>query len=131
MALVDRALVVDWLKAYVRAWETYSPEAIGELFSEAASYSYHPYDEPVLGRAAIVASWLADPDAPGTYETTYGPIAIDGDMAVVNGRSRYFKDSSRGELTKEWDNIFVIQFDKDGRCRSFREWYVARRGQAE
>ena len=53
------------------------------------------------------------------------------DVAVVNGRSRYFKDSSRTEPTKEWDNLFVIEFDDDGRCRSFREWYVARRGQAD
>jgi hypothetical protein len=128
---VDRAAVVDWLTAYVRAWKSYAPEAIAELFSEAAVYTFHPYDEPVVGRAAIVASWLADPDEPGTYEATYKPIAIDGHVAVVNGRSRYFKDSSHHELTKEWDNIFVIEFDKDGRCSSFREWYVARRGQAE
>jgi hypothetical protein len=128
---VDRAIVIDWLKAYVQAWETGSPEAIGKLFTDDASYSYHPYDEPVVGRQAIVDSWLKDPDAPGTFEATYQPIAIDGDVAVVNGRSRYFKDSSRQELSKEWDNIFVIVLDKDGRCSSFREWYVPRRGQAD
>jgi hypothetical protein len=128
---VEESLVVDWLKAYVRAWETYSPDAIGDLFTDGATYSYHPYDEPLVGRQAIVESWLKDQDAPGTYEADYRPMAMDGDVAVVNGRSRYFKDSSRSELTKEWDNIFVIRFDKDGRCSSFREWYVARRGQAE
>lgn len=128
---MERAVVADWLSAYVQAWETGSPEAIGDLFTDDATYSFHPYDEPVVGRQAIVDSWLKDPDEPGTFEAAYQPIAIDGDVAVVNGRSRYFKDSSRRELTKEWDNIFVIQFDVDGRCRSFREWYVARRGQAE
>jgi hypothetical protein len=127
---MERAVVADWLKSYVRAWETYQPDAIGDLFSEAATYVYHPFDEPIVGRDAIVASWLADPDAPGTYEGSYEPIAIDGNVAVANGRSRYFKDSSRSELIKQWDNIFVIEFDKDGRCRSFREWYVPRRGQA-
>jgi SnoaL-like domain len=131
MRLVDRAMVVEWLAAYIRAWETYSPDAIGALFSDDATYSFHPYDQPVVGRQAIVESWLKDTDAPGTYDAKYEPIAIDGNVAVVNGRSRYFKDSSRSDLTKEWDNIFVIEFDKDGRCRSFREWYVARRGQAE
>ena len=128
---MERAVVADWLSAYVQAWETGSPEAIGDLFTDDATYSFHPYDEPVVGRQAIVDSWLKDPDEPGTFEAAYQPIAIDGDVAVVNGRSRYFKDSSRRELTKEWDNIFVIQFDVDGRCRSFREWYVARRGQVE
>jgi hypothetical protein len=128
---MEKAAVVDWLKAYVHAWETYAPDAIGDLFSEDATYSYHPYDEPVVGRETIVASWLKDRDAPGTYTASYEPIAIDGDVAVVNGRSHYYNDSSRRELIKEWDNVFVIRFDKGGRCRSFREWYVARRGQAE
>jgi hypothetical protein len=50
---------------------------------------------------------------------------------VVNGRSRYFQDSSRTKLTKEWDNIFVIELDNDGRCKSFREWWVAPRGQVD
>ena len=128
---MDRAAVAQWLKAYMHAWETYAPEAIGDLFTEDATYSFHPYDEPVVGRQAIVESWLKDPDTPGTFEATYRPIAVDGDVAVVNGRSRYFSDASRRELTKEWDNLFVIEFDKDGRCRSFREWYVAPRGQAD
>jgi hypothetical protein len=128
---MERAAVIDWLKAYVKAWETYSPEAIGDLFSDRAVYSYHPYDEPLVGRQAIVDSWLKDQDAPGTFEADYEPIAVDGDLAVVNGRSRYFKDSSRAELTKQWDNIFLIEFDADGRCRSFREWWVSPRGQAD
>ena len=128
---MDSRAVVKWLNEYMHAWETYSPDAIGKLFTEDATYSFHPYDKPVVGRQAIVKAWLKKPDPPGTFEANYKPIAVDGDMAVVNGRSRYFKDSSRTEMTKEWDNIFVIEFDKDGRCRSFREWYVARRGQAE
>jgi ketosteroid isomerase-like protein len=128
---MDRARVADWLAAYMHAWETYSPDAIGDLFTEDATYSFHPYDEPVAGRRAIVESWLKDPDAPGTFEATYRPIAVDGDVAVVNGRSRYFSDSSRTQLTKEWDNLFVIEFDNDGRCRSFLEWYVAPRGQTD
>jgi ketosteroid isomerase-like protein len=128
---MDRGAVADWLKAYMHAWESYWPEAIGDLFTEDATYSFNPFDQPVIGRQAIVEAWLKDRDAPGTFSANYAPIAVDGDVAVVNGRSRYFKDPSRSELTKEWDNIFVIEFAKDGRCRSFREWYVAPRGQTD
>ena len=128
---MERAAVVAWLKSYMHAWETFSPEAIGDLFTDDATYSFHPYDQLVAGRQAIVDAWLKDPDAPGTFTANYAPIAVDGDLAVVYGRSTYFKDSSRTEMTKEWDNIFVIQFGKDGRSRSCREWYVARRGQTD
>jgi hypothetical protein len=128
---LTKATVAAWLRSYVRAWETYDPDTIGDLFTEDATYAYHPFEEPVRGRLAIVASWLGHKDAPGTYEGRYEPIAIEDDMAVANGRSRYFKDASKGELVREYDNLFLIQFDEHARCRSIREWYMGRRGQKE
>jgi len=123
--------VAAWLAAYVRAWETYDPDSIGELFTEDATYEYHPFEEPVRGRLAIVASWLENKDTPGTYDGRYEPIAIDDDLAVAHGRSRYFTDASKAELSREYDNLFLIRFDDDGRCRSIREWYMSPRGQPE
>jgi hypothetical protein len=127
---MEKSAVVKWLAAYVKAWKSYSPEAIGALFTEDATYSYYPFEEPVRGREAIVASWLNHQDPPGTYDASYAPIAVDGNIAVAQGRSRYFKDSTQKQLTKQWDNVFVIEFDDRGRCRSFSEWFVAPRGQA-
>jgi hypothetical protein len=126
---LTRNAVAAWLEAYVRAWETYDPDTIGDLFTEDATYAYHPFEEPVRGRLAIVASWLENKDAPGTYEGRYEPIAIEGDLAVAHGRSRYFKDASKAELVREFDNIFLIRFDARGRCRSIQEWFMGRRGQ--
>ena len=116
--------MAGWLDAYVEAWKTYSPDAISALFAEDAEYAYHPFDEPVKGRAAIVASWLDHRDPEGTYDAHYWTIAIDGDVAVANGRSLYFKDSTRAEPARQFDNIFVVRFDGAGRCVSFREWYM-------
>jgi ketosteroid isomerase-like protein len=59
---IDRAHVARWLAAYVEAWKSYDPEAIGELFSDDVEYRYHPYDEPIRGRAAVVESWLGEGD---------------------------------------------------------------------
>ena len=130
MALT-RETAATWLRAYVRAWETYDPDAVADLFSDDASYSYFPFDEPIRGRLAIVASWLEGKDPAGTYEARYEPVAIDGNLAVAQGRSRYFKDTSKTELVREYDNVFLIEFDEGGRCRSFREWYMRPRGQVE
>ena len=130
MALT-RETVAAWLRAYVRAWETYNPDEVAALFSEDATYSYFPFDEPVRGRLAIVASWLEGQDPAGTYEADYKPVAIDGHLAVAQGRSRYFKDASKVELQRQYDNLFLIEFDDEGRCRSFREWYMRPRGQKE
>lgn len=122
----ERERVAGWLDAYVRAWESYDPTAIGDLFAEDAEYFYGPFDEPVRGREAIVASWLGDRrDEPGTYRASYAPIAVEGDVAVANGRRRYFQGDGT-TLVAEYDNIFVLRFGPDGRCREFREWFMER-----
>lgn len=125
--LVDREHVQQWLDAYIRAWETYDRDQIEALFSEDVSYHFDPFDDGLHGRGAVVESWFEDPDAPGTWSASYRPIAVDGDVAVANGRSKYEADPSRDLPAREYDNIFVIRFDSEGRCREFREWYYNRR----
>jgi ketosteroid isomerase-like protein len=128
---LTKTTVQAWLSAYARAWEPYDPEAVGDLFSEDAIYLYHPFDEGVRGRLAIVASWVDAKDPPGTYEGSYEPVAVDGNVAVAHGRSRYFTDASKSDLVRQYDNIFVMEFGDDGRCQSFREWYMRPPGQKE
>jgi hypothetical protein len=43
--MTDSAQAQLWLDAYVRAWETYDPAAIGDLFTEDAEYRWHPWDD--------------------------------------------------------------------------------------
>jgi hypothetical protein len=70
-----------------------------------------------------------DQDRPGTYDAIYETVAIDGDLAVANGRSRYYTDAGKSTLAREFDNLFLIRFDGEGRCRSFQEWFMERRRQ--
>ena len=111
--------VQDWLDAYVAAWRSYDHAAIGALFADDATYAYHPWDEPLRGREAIVASWLEDRDAPDSWEARYAPLMIDGDRAIATGETRY----TDGET---FSNLFVMRFD-DGRCADFVEWFLRQR----
>jgi hypothetical protein len=122
---LDHAEFRDWLDRYVAAWKTYDPRTIGDLFSEAAEYRYHPQDEPVRGRDQIVAGWLEGRDDPGTYDAKYEPLAIDGENHVATGWSRYF--NADGTLTDEYCNIYLCRFDDQGRCREFTEWWIRNR----
>jgi ketosteroid isomerase-like protein len=112
--------VARWLHDYISAWRSYDPGAIGALFSDDAEYRYHPWEEPLRGREAIVADWLAHRDDPGTWSAEYRPWVVEGDRAVAIGASRY--DDERGKRT--YHNVFLIEFDPDGRCRDFREIYL-------
>jgi hypothetical protein len=130
---VTRDQLNRWLGDYVEAWKTYDRERIEALFAEEISYRYHPYDDPIVGRDAVVESWLGEgdhPDAserdePGTYDAFYRALAVDGDMAVAIGSSSY-KESPDGPVVRTYDNCFVMRFDSDGRCREFTEWYMKR-----
>ena len=122
-----------WLGRYVEAWKTYDREKVEALFAEDITYRYHPYDDPIEGRDAVVESWLeggessdaSGRDEPGTYEAFYRCVAADGDMAVAVGSSSY-KDSPDGPVARVYDNCFVMRFDGERRCREFTEWFMKR-----
>jgi hypothetical protein len=114
--------VQRWLDAYVNAWRTYAPAAIGALFAEDAIYAYHPYDgdeEVVRGREAIVADWLEEQDEPGTWEASYRPLVVEEQRAVAEGTTSY----TNGDFY--W-NLWTLRFDDENRCTDFVEWFMVR-----
>jgi ketosteroid isomerase-like protein len=121
---MNRESVQAWLDNYIEAWRTYDATKIGALFSEDAVYHFSPFDEhdPVQGRAAIVANWLEEPDAPGSWEAQYAPIAVEGNVAVAQGHTRYLLPD--GALDRAFANLYVLHFDAAGRCTQFTEWYM-------
>src|SRR5262245_42996865 len=137
---MDRASTQTWLDAYTAAWKSYDRAEIAALFADDVVYRYHPSDDPITGVDAVVASWLGeddDPDPaastrdePDTYDATYSPVAIDGDVVVATGTTTY-SDVPSGPVTKVFDNCFVMRFDDRGRCSDFVEYYVRRRSDAE
>lgn len=130
---MERPDVDRWLEAYVEAWKSYDRDQITALFSEEVSYRYHPYDDPITGREAVAQSWLGEGehedastrDEEGTYEGTYGTVAVDGDVAVATGTSSYSEEPG-GPVTRVFDNCFVMRFDPKGRCSEFTEWFIER-----
>jgi len=130
---MTRADLQRWLDRYVAAWKSYDEAEIADLFSAEAEYRYHPWDEPVRGREAIVADWIApngnasSKDAEGTYDAVYEAWAVDGDRAVAVGTSDYFTDASRTTRDRRFHNFYLLEFDADGRCRSFTENYQLER----
>jgi hypothetical protein len=130
---VDRAGVQAWLDSYVAAWLSYDADDIRALFTEDIAYRYHPYDNPIVGREAVVASWLGESasdrtstrDAPGTYSASYAPLAVDDDVAVATGISSY-REQPDGPIVRTYDNCFVMRFAAGGQCREFTEYYLRR-----
>jgi SnoaL-like domain len=121
---MDAADVDRWLTRYVAAWRSYDRAEIDALFSEGAQYRYHPWDEPVIGAAAIADDWLEDQDEPGSFDASYECYAVEGDRAVAVGSSTYF--DAGGGVEKVYDNVYLLRFESDGRCAEFTEWFMKR-----
>jgi hypothetical protein len=130
---VDHETAQAWLDRYVAAWKSYDAGDIAALFSDDVRYRYYSYADWVVGRDAVVASWRVEAtdahgstrDEPGTYDATYAPVAVDGEVVVASGTSTY-TESPGGAVTQVFDNCFVMRFDGDGRCREFTEYYTKR-----
>ena len=115
---MTREAAQQWLDRYVEAWRSYDAGAIADLFSEDATYAYHPYDaEPLRGRDAIVDSWLGDRDEPGSWEGRYEVDLVAGDRVIAKGETSY-------SVGRRFANLWELRFDDDGRCREYVEWYM-------
>ena len=57
-------------------------------------------------------------DEPGDTEFTWKTLATDGDLAIVQGDTRY-RDPQR-----RYSNLWVIRLDPDGRATEFTEWWM-------
>jgi len=123
---MTRPQLQKWLDDYINAWRSYDASRIGALFNENAEYHFNPFgtEPPVRGRDAIVANWLAERDDPASWDAHYEPVAVEGDVGVARGRTRYTRE---GVLLREFANIFVMEFDGDGRCTRFTEHFMERR----
>src|SRR6478752_6531019 len=102
---MDRTSAQDWLDRYVVAWRSGDAAEIGALFSDDVAYRYHPYDDPIVGRDSVVTSWLGAGDPPGTFDTSYAPVAVDGDTVVAQGATTYRRKPG-GPVHQVYDNCF-------------------------
>ncbi len=105
-----------WIDAYREAWKTNDPEAIGGLFTADGVYRIEPW-RVQRGREEIVAGWLEHADAPGDTSFHWWHLARDGDLWIVEARTRYH------DLGRDYANLWLIELDDEGRARGFAEWW--------
>jgi len=122
--VTDLPTLTHWLTRYVDAWRSNDPDLIGALFTDDATYRWHPYDEGdsvAHGREAIVRAWLEEPDAPGSWELTFEPLAVTGDLGVARCVTTYAAGDGDERI---YHNVFVLRLDDEGRCLDFTEYYM-------
>jgi hypothetical protein len=115
---MDRAGFAAWIDGYERSWRTAGTAHLASLFTEDAHYRHSPYEQPVSGLPAIAGDWEQERDgADEAFAMSAEVVALDGDTGVAKVLVRY------GEPTaQEYQDLWLVRFAADGRCRSFEEW---------
>jgi hypothetical protein len=116
--VLQRAHFEAWILAYERAWRTAGTDSLDALFTNGAWYSPAPFEEALIGRAAIADFWDAERKSPDEqFSFRADVLAVDGDTAVARVSVEY-----DDERTASYKNLWIIVLDEDSRCRHFEEW---------
>jgi uncharacterized protein (TIGR02246 family) len=114
---MDRPQLADWVERYESAWRSPGTEALAGLFTEDATYSTAPYEEPHRGLDAIRRMWEAERSAGEEFTMSSEVVAIEADTGVVRVEVDYEKPRRQ-----QYRDLWVIRLDERGRCTAFEEW---------
>ena len=111
---MERDEVMRWVAGYERAWRDGDLGGVERLFTEGAGYRTSPYEQPMVGHAAIQAYWLEDEKV---FTVRASPVAVEGRNAVVRLEVRY-----GDPVHQEYRDLWLLRFADDGRVEDFEEW---------
>jgi hypothetical protein len=114
----------EWLDTYGRASKENDPQASADLFSLDARYYETPFDEPLIGRDAIYQYWSQGARALKDKENSYEIFSVKDNLGIARWQSQFTVINSGKRLAL--DCLFLVEFDENGLCRVFREWWHTR-----
>jgi hypothetical protein len=111
----------SWMTAYGRASAEDDPPASANLFVLDACYYENPFNEPITGRAAIYEYWNKGAQNLKDKESAFEILSVQGNRGIARWQSKFTLIESNKRLSL--DCLFVVEFDAEGLCRNFREWW--------
>ena len=131
-ASMTRDDVQAWLDRYIAAWAADDAAAIGDLFTDGRALSLPPVRRwassgamrssgPGSNRRATRAH--ATSRAPGRPTTSRSPSTAIGRSPWAGAATTRTRRVDGQDL---WDNVYLLEFGDDGRCRAFTESFVER-----
>lgn len=117
--------VQNWLDAYGAAWINRDPRQVATLFADTAQYRETPFDEPMIGRAAIRTYWQEGAaNAQEDVAFSSRVWAVVGDQAFAGWQASFRRKASGRRV--ELDGTFRLEFSAEHGvliCQSLEEWW--------
>lgn len=113
-----------WLTNYGRASAENDAQRSANLFAPHARYYENPFDEPITGRAAIFAYWNNGAQTLTDKTSMFEILAAQNNCGIARWQSQFTVIATGKRCAL--DCIFLVEFDDDGLCQTFREWWHLR-----
>jgi ketosteroid isomerase-like protein len=110
-----------WMEKYKAAWESRDPAAAANLFTGDAEYYWTPFEEPKRGHAQIAKAWEAATSRQQDISFSFTVLAAGGSTGIVHWKTSFIRITTGKHV--ELDGILRAEFDKNHKCRVFREWW--------
>lgn len=110
-----------WLEMYSKASQENNPQASADLFALDASYYETPFDEPMLGRDAIYQYWNEGAQTLKDKESSHEILSVSDNLGIARWQAKFTSIQSGKRFAL--DCVFLVEFDDEGKCRVFREWW--------
>lgn len=119
---IDHQTVHDWLDRLKSYWEAGDGEGALSLFRQTAEYYERPFHAGTT--EAEIRKYWEDVDGLKDITFEFEIVAIAGQRAVVHWQNGFVTPDDG----KAWllDGVFFIDFDVEGECQTFRQWWFAR-----
>ncbi len=124
---MEPVAVDEWIRRYVRAWETGDEDLLSSLFTEEATYRSGPFRDALTGQAEIRRYWRDSAGGQSDVHVRIGAPYIDGARVAVEWWATMLDD---GE-TLTLPGCLHLRFAEDGRCVALREYWHAEPGRHE
>lgn len=118
---MDESTFAQWLENYRLAWEHRDPLAAVKLFSQQATYQETPYDIPMQGEAEIHEYWSEVPRSQEDIRFHWQILAVTGLTGIAQWQASFHRLPDGPVINL--DGVLVAEFDDQGLCSSFREWW--------
>lgn len=120
--MINQSQFESWLDNYGKAWQQGAPQLIAALFSQQARYFETPFDEPLEGLVAIKEYWQQGAEqAQQDVHFNFSHPAVVDNRGYSRWRATFTRVPSGAQV--EIEGFLEAEFDAQGRCCEFREWW--------
>lgn len=123
---MDSESFLAWLEGYGRTWRSRNTDAFTALFSDDVRYHWTPHGDPKVGPGELGDAFRSATARQRDVDFSARLLAVGDDWCVAHWQASFDRIGTGHRV--QLDGMLLAEFNRDGRCRVFREWWHSTEG---